>query len=145
MKDLFFYSILSLLFFSSLHAQDIPCDSAELNKNFPDAYVNYVLEFYNIPKNKWKFITDELASKEGSVQQIVKDKAAEMSPNPLTPPVESVTVSRLYRETIYDIFSSTLKDNEIESETTIRDMFSRILDMKGKRFWECEVLQNSKR
>ena len=128
-------NILFLVFcLNCCYAQDIPCNSPELEHNFPETYVNNVLEFYNVPKNKWKYITEDLSSKEGTIEQIIKEKASKINPNPLVAPVQFVTVSRLYRETLYETFRDVMKNNDVENEATIRDMLSRILDLKGKRF-----------
>lgn len=113
------------------------CSSAELSVPFPDSLVTQALDKFKIPKNEWSGIIGDLAYKQTKVEALMKERAAKMNPNPYGPPPKPVTLSKLYRDIIYEMFTTTLNQFDVNDPALVDEMFNNILEWKADREWEC--------
>lgn len=116
---------------------DQECSRELLISYFPKAFVTETLKKYNVPEDKWNAITEDLAQKDKQVIKTVEEKASKMDPNPLKDPQQRQAAVKLFRETLTDLFSSTLKANGVTDEKQILDMLNDIQQQKAKRFAMC--------
>jgi hypothetical protein len=141
---------LSLLLSTSLFAQDVStktppttppgaedCSRELLISYFPKVFVEETLKKFNVPQDKWSAIVEDLAVKDKQVIKTVEDKAAKMNPNPLKDPQQRQQAVKLFRETLTELFTSTLKANGVTDEKQIGDMLNDIQQQKAKRFASC--------
>lgn len=113
------------------------CSRELLISYFPKVFVEETLKKYNVPQDKWDAITSDLAQKDKQVIKTVEDKASKLNPNPLKDPQQRQAAVKLFRETLTDLFASTLKANGISDEKQIGDMLNDIQQQKAKRFAMC--------
>lgn len=141
----------SVMFSGQINAQDVSmqapsstppglsdeCSRELLISYFPKAFVTETLKKYNVPQDKWDAIASDLAQKDKQVIKTVEDKASKLNPNPLKDPQQRQAAVKLFRETLTDLFSSTLKANGITDDKQIGDMLNDIQQQKAKRFAMC--------
>ena len=60
-----------------------------------------------------------------------------MNPNPLKDAQQRQAAVKLFRETLIDLFSSTMKANGISNDQQIQEMLNDIQQQKAKRFAMC--------
>lgn len=113
------------------------CSRELLISYFPKIFVTETLKKYNVPQDKWDAIASDLEQKDKQVIKTVEDKASKMNPNPLKDPQQRQAAVKLFRETLTDLFSSTLKANGITDDKQIADMLNDIQQQKAKRFAMC--------
>lgn len=113
------------------------CSRELLISYFPKVFVTETLKKYNVPEDKWDAITSDLAQKDQQVIKTVEDKASQMNPNPLKDPQQRQAAVKLFRETLTDLFASTMKANGVTDEKQISDMLNDIQQQKAKRFAMC--------
>ena len=113
------------------------CSHELLISYFPKVFVQETLKKFNVPQDKWDAIINELGEKDKLVIKTVEEKAASLDPNPLKDPKLRQDAVKLFRETLTNIFSSTLKAQGITDEKQIQDMLDDIQQQKAKRFASC--------
>lgn len=113
------------------------CSKELLISYFPKVFVIETLKKYNVPQDKWDAITSDLSQKDKQVIKTVEDKASQMNPNPLKDPQQRQAAVKLFRETLTDLFASTMKANGITDSKQISDMLNDIQQQKAKRFAMC--------
>lgn len=120
------------------------CSKDLLISYFPKVFVTETLKKYNIPQEKWDAITDDLTQKDKQVIKTVEERASKINPNPLKDPQQRQAAVKLFRETLTDLFSSTLKANGITDDKQISEMLNDIQQQKAKRFAMCmQKMSNS--
>jgi hypothetical protein len=113
------------------------CSRELLISYFPKVFVEETLKKYNVPQDKWDAISSDLAQKDKQVIKTVEDKASKLNPNPLKDPQQRQAAVKLFRETLTDLFASTLKANGVTDDKQIADMLNDIQQQKAKRFAMC--------
>jgi len=113
------------------------CSRELLISYFPKVFVTETLKKYNVPQDRWDAIANDLAQKDKQVIATVEDKATKMNPNPLKDPQQRQAAVKLFRETLTDLFASTMKANGITDDKQISDMLNDIQQQKAKRFAMC--------
>lgn len=113
------------------------CSRELLISYFPKVFVTETLKKYNVPQDKWDAISSDLSQKDKQVIKTVEDKASKMNPNPLKDPQQRQAAVKLFRETLTDLFSSTLKANGVTDDKQIGEMLNDIQQQKAKRFAMC--------
>lgn len=116
---------------------DDECSRELLISYFPKVFVTETLKKYHVSQDKWDAIANDLAVKDKQVIKNVEDKASKMNPNPLKDPQQRQTAVKLFRETLIDLFSSTMKANGVTDEKQIQEMLNDIQQQKAKRFAMC--------
>lgn len=113
------------------------CSRELLISYFPKVFVTETLKKYNVSPDKWEAITNDLAQKDKQVIKTVEEKASKMNPNPLKDPQQRQAAVKLFRETLTDLFASTMKANGVSDDKQIADMLNDIQQQKAKRFAMC--------
>lgn len=124
---------------SSVSPAPITLDcSKDLMRNFfPEALVNKTLRKFEISQDLWQPITTELSLRDKEVFKILAEKASKITPNPLTNPQERQAGLKLFLETLYEIFSTTLKIHGITDDDKIQAMFLDVRQQTAKSFGQC--------
>lgn len=121
------------------------CSRELLISYFPKVFVTETLKKYNVPQDKWDAIANDLSIKDKQVIKTVEDKASKINPNPLKDPQQRQAAVKLFRETLIDLFSSTMKANGVSDDKQIQDMLNDIQQQKAKRFAMCmQKMANTK-
>lgn len=113
------------------------CSRELLISYFPKVFVTETLKKYSVPEDKWNTIADDLAQKDKQVIKTVEDKASKLNPNPLKDPQQRQAAVKLFRETLTDLFASTMQANGISDDKQISDMLNDIQQQKAKHFAMC--------
>lgn len=113
------------------------CSKELLLSFFPETFVVEVLQKYQISKEKWEPIVKGLKEKNDDVIKLVDEQASKMDPNPLKDPSQKQVAVKIFRESLYQVFSGVLKANGITDDQKIQSMLGEIQQLKTKRFAQC--------
>lgn len=114
------------------------CTKDVLMTFFPQPVVKAVLIQHKIPQDKAEVIAKELSQKSQDVAKIVESKASKMDPNPFNDLSQRDTAVKIFRETLFEVFSQALKSNGIEKDNAeIQNILDDMQEAKGKLFVEC--------
>ncbi len=113
------------------------CSKEQLLTYYPKPFVLETLKKFNVPKDQWDAIKQELSAKDEEVIRLVEEKASKMQPNPLEDPNQKQEAVKLFRETLYEVFSDVMYAHGVTDKKQIQDMLNDILQQKAKRFVEC--------
>lgn len=139
------YYFFALCLSSAVFANDVPVEKGAVNEcsrellltYFPDPFVKETLKTFNVPEDKWEKIQKALASKDKEVIQLVEKKAADMDPNPLKDPGSRQAAVKLFRTTLFQLFSDVMQENGITDEKQVQAMLDSIQLQKAQRFAKC--------
>lgn len=121
------------------------CSKELLLAYFPETFVSETLRKFNVPQEKQDAIVKDLASKDKEVVKLVEEKASKLTPNPLkdrSPEQRQVAV-KIFRETLFEVFSTSLKANGFTDTNQIQSMLDDIQQQKAKNFAQCMEKQKS--
>jgi hypothetical protein len=120
------------------------CTKELLLSYFPESFVKNTLQKFNVPKDKWDGVIKALADKDKDVLKIVEDKASKLNPNPFKDrdPAQRQVAVKIFRETLFQVFSDALKSQDIEN-TQYQAMLDDIQQQKAKNFAQCMEKQKS--
>lgn len=113
------------------------CSKEELKTFFPEPVVRSVLIKANVPEEDANSIATELSKKNSQWGKIIREKAAKLTPNPLDDLSQRDIGLKIYRETLYEVFSQMLKAHGISDEDKIQNMLDEIRETKSRLFLEC--------
>ncbi len=119
------------------------CSKELLLSFFPEAFVIEVLQKYQIPKEKWEPIVKGLQEKNDDVIKLVDEQASKMDPNPLRDSSQKQVAVKIFRETLFQVFSGVLKANGITDDQKIQSMLGEVQQLKTKRFAQCMETQKA--
>lgn len=119
------------------------CSKELLLAYFPEAFVNEALKKFNVPESEWAGINEELAAKDKDVISIVEDKASKIDPNPLKDPQQRQAAVKIFRETLFEVFSGVMKKHGVTDDKQIQAMLDEVQLHKANRFKECMEKQRS--
>lgn len=119
------------------------CAKELLLSYFPEPIVTDTLKRFSIPQDKWAAIASTLSTKDKDVVKMVEEKAAAMNPNPLKDPQQRPAAVKLFRETLFQVFSDALKENGISDTTKFQVMLDDIQQQKAKKFAMCMEKQKN--
>lgn len=116
----------------------LPCSKEELMKFFPQPIVKGVLmNDAHLPEQEADSIAQELAKADQRLEKMVDEKAARYNPNPLKNLGQRDQAIKIYQETLFEVFASTLKSHNIKDESQIRFLLEEIRSIKSKMFVDC--------
>jgi hypothetical protein len=113
------------------------CSKELLLSYFPQTYVNNSLKKFNIPEDKWAGINRSLASKDKEIVKMVEQKASAINPNPLKDPQQRQAAVKLFRDTLFEVFSAALHENGVQQTDQLHAILDDIQQQKAKKFAEC--------
>jgi hypothetical protein len=67
----------------------------------------------------------------------VEEKASKMDPNPLKDPSQRQAAVKLFRDTLFEVFSGVLNEHGVTDEQKVRAMLDDIQHQKAVRFAQC--------
>jgi hypothetical protein len=113
------------------------CTKDVLMTFFPAPTVKSVLIRNQIPSDQAEAIAKELSKKDQDILKLVEKKASQMDPNPFKDLSQRDAAIKLFRETLYEVFTGVLKEQGIADEDKINTYLEDIREAKGKLFVEC--------
>ena len=119
------------------------CAKELLLSYFPEPLVNETLKRFGVPQDKWAGIAKSLASKDKDVVKLVEQKAATMNPNPLKDPQQRQAAVKLFRETLLQVFTDAMKENDMQDESQFQAMLDDVQQQKAKKFAMCMEKQKA--
>jgi hypothetical protein len=119
------------------------CAKELLLSYFPEPIVLDTLKRFNVPQDKWAGIAKSLASKDKDVVKIVEKKASAMNPNPLRDTQQRQVAVKLFRDTLFEVFSDAMKENDIQDQSQFMAMLDDIQQQKAKKFAMCVDKHNA--
>lgn len=122
---------------ASTAIKNFSCTKEELEAFLPEAVVRNVLLKNNFSEADANAIALELWQKNTMMREIMKKKASKLRPNPLEDLSQRDVGLKIYRETLYEVFSQTLKAHGISDEDKIQNLLDEIRETKSKLFLEC--------
>lgn len=134
------FCLTALCLFSILSAEE--GNKELLLAYFPSPFVEETLQRFDVPKDKWEVINQELSSKDDEVIRLVDEKASKMDPNPLLDGGQKQVAAKLFRETLYHVFSEVMFAHGVSDAQKVQEMLDCIQQLKAERFYQC--MQNRK-
>lgn len=116
------------------------CTKEQLGYFFPKVVVKAVLMKNGIPEDQADDIAASLEGKD--VAQIVREKAAQLNPNPLEGTHQRDVGIKMYREGIFNEFAKVLRAHGINDDDRIQGLLDEIQRTKSKTFIDCVRNQN---
>lgn len=117
--------------------KNIDCSTNELMSFFPKTVVEVVLLQAKFSPEDAKTIAGELSKKNPELASLVEKKASKMNPNPFIDLSQRDQGLKIYRETLYEVFSKVLKEHGVADEVTVQGLLEDIRETKSKLFIEC--------
>ncbi|MBS4168816.1 hypothetical protein [Parachlamydia sp. AcF125] len=118
------------------------CSKELLLSYFPEPFVSATLKKFKVPEKEWAGIVAELKQQDKEVIKLVESKAAAMNPNPLRDPSDRQMAVKLFRETLIGVFSTVLKQHDIQDARQIQAMLDDIQQQKARKFAACMKKSN---
>jgi len=119
------------------------CARELLLSYFPEPIVTDTLKKFNIPQEKWAGINHSLAKHDKEIVKLVEQKASAMNPNPLKDPQQRQAAVKLFRETLLQVFTDAMKENDVEDSSQYQAMLDEIQQQKAKKFALCMEKQKA--
>lgn len=113
------------------------CTKEELMTFFPQQVVESILLKTKLPKEQATKIAEELSHKDKELSKLVEEKAAKLDPNPFKDLSQRDLAIKIYRETLYEVFSKVLKAHGVTDEDQIQTLLDEVQVAKSKLFIEC--------
>lgn len=114
------------------------CSKEILMSFFPQPVLKNVLIKHKVSEETADKIAKELSHKDQEVVKTVEHKAGEMEPNPLNDLSQRDLAIKIFRETLFQVFSQSLKDNKLSfDDAQIQTILDDMQEAKGKLFVEC--------
>lgn len=113
------------------------CSRELLLSYFPEVFVNETLSKFKVPQDQWEGINKDLSGKDKEVIKMVENKASQMNPNPLKDPQQRQAAVKIFRETLFQVFSDVMHAHGISDDQQIQSMLDDIQQQKAKRFAMC--------
>lgn len=115
----------------------INCSKEELMSFFPQPVVQAVLLQAKFSNEEAAAISKELSQKNPDLVKMIDEKASKMDPNPFKDLSQRDQGLKIYRETLYEVFSKVLKVHGIADEDQAHALLEEIRASKSKHFIEC--------
>lgn len=119
------------------------CSKELIMAYFPNPFVRETLKKFNVPENQWDAIINELNAKDKEVIGIVEEKASKIDPNPLKDPSQRLQAVKIFRETLFEIFSGVLNAHGVSDSAQIQQMLDDVNKQKTARFTQCVERQRA--
>ena len=104
---------------------------------FPESLVAKTLEKFKVPQGQRSAIIKELNAKDHEVVSMVEERAGKMTPNPLKDPKHRQEAVKIFRDTLYELFSGVMKTHGINDGEQIQAMLDDLQQQKAKQFASC--------
>lgn len=137
--------LLAILVLTCSFVQDpSPCLKNMQLHFFETTRVNEVLNFYQIPQEYWSPIVIEIQLRSVEVPGRMKQKTNRMVPNPIEYPMNRNQAAKLLKETLYEVFSESIRASSTTQhgrlplqESTIELMFNYLFYKQMPKLIAC--------
>lgn len=123
-------------------AERTAMEQDEMMSYFPEKFVANTLEKYKVPQAQRMAIQKELADKDQEVVALVEEKAAKMDPNPLRDPKLRQEAVKIFRDTLYEVFSQVMHTHGMTDREELHSMLDDIQQQKAEYF--AQMLEQQK-
>lgn len=113
------------------------CSKEMLMSYFPEPIVMATLDQFKIPQAQHSLIMKDLAEKDGQIAPMVEERAAKMTPNPLRESKMRQEAVKIFRDTLFEVFTSVMNAHGINDKEQIRAMLDDIQKQKARQFANC--------
>lgn len=101
---------------------------------FPEKFVAQTLERYKVPQGQRIAIQNALIDKDQEVISLVEEKAAKMNPNPLRDPKMRQEAVKIFRDSLYEVFSKVMQAHGVTDKDELHAMLDDIQRQKAEYF-----------
>lgn len=115
----------------------VKCTKEELMRFFPEQVVESILVKHNVPKEKAEAMAKTLSQKDINLSKIVEKKLEKLAVNPLSGTSQREAAAKVYRETMFEIFSQVMIENGITDPDQIQKMLDELQEARSKLFLDC--------
>ena len=120
-----------------LLSNSMKCTKEELMRFFPEQVVQSILVKHNIPKEQADLIARDLSQKDLELSKKVEEKSEKLESNPFKNLSQREVAAKIYRETLYEVFSNVLKAHGVTDQDQIQIMLDELQEARSKLFIEC--------
>lgn len=113
------------------------CSKEMLMSYFPESFVAKTLEKFKVPQAQRSAIIKELSTKDREVVPKVEERAGKMTPNPLKDPKMRQESVKIFRDTLYELFSGVMNTHGVTDKDQIQSMLDDLQQQKAKQFAAC--------
>ncbi|CDR34992.1 hypothetical protein [Criblamydia sequanensis] len=133
-----FVAALQSMQFNASHAEEVQeCSRELLLSYFPEPFVKNSLDKFDVNQAERASIISDLENQDQEVIKKVEEKASQKDPNPLKTPVKREEAVKLFRETLFEVFSDVMKKHGETDDKRIQLMLDDIQHQKAKYFVRC--------
>lgn len=118
-------------------SNSMKCTKEELMRFFPEQVVRSILLKHNVPKEKVDAIARELSQKDEELSKMVEEKSHRLDANSLKNLSQREAAAKIYRETLYEVFSKELNAHGVTDQDQIQAMLDDLQEARSKLFIEC--------
>lgn len=122
--------------------ESMTCSKEVLMTFFPQPIVRAILIRNKVPTDQAETISRELASRDQDIVKMVEKKASQKENNPFRDFSHREEAIKMFRETLYEVFSSVLKKYGMNDDEKMRTLLDDIQEAKGRLFVECIKKEN---
>lgn len=131
--------VFSTAYGEELHANKevLKCTQEELMHFFPSQIVESILIKADIPKDKAESIALTLSKKEKELSKILESRSEKLTENASNIASQREAVSKIYHESLYEVFSKVMNENGVTDSHRIQQMLDELQDTRSQLFLEC--------
>jgi len=118
----------------SAYSEDADMSQDEMMTYFPSKFVANTLEQYKVPQGQRLAIQNALSDKDQEVINLVEEKAAKMNPNPLRDPQMRQEAIKIFRDSLYEVFSKVMQAHGVTDKEELHSMLDDIQRQKAEYF-----------
>ena len=118
----------------SAYSDSVDTEQDEIVSYFPKKFVAQTLEKYKVPQGQRLAIQNALVDKDQEVISLVEEKAAKMDPNPLRDPKLRQEAVKIFRDSLYEVFSKVMHAHGISDKEELHSMLDDIQRQKAEYF-----------
>ena len=113
------------------------CSTELITSFFPDIFVGKTLEKFNIPKDQWESIMDELDKRNKSIRPTLAERGYKINPNLFTDPQQQDAARKLLKDIVVNSFTDVMKIHGINDPKQVKQMLDDIQMQKAEKWAQC--------
>lgn len=103
---------------------------------FPEGFMNEVMLKNQVPKEQWESINKDLTAKNSEVIPRVDEKASKIAPDLLVDPKQKQVAVKLFRETLFELFSEVMVSHGVTDNGKIQEIFDQLKQLKAESHFQ---------
>lgn len=116
---------------------NIECSKEELMQFFPQKLVRSVLIKTDMSPAKVTTITIMLSQKDSELSRTIESESEKLDENLMTHVSQREAAAKIYRETLYQVFSKVMNENGITDPDQIQKLLDELQEARSKLFLDC--------